>query len=76
MVSVAVLLTESIEGVIDKDVVVADIGVKCGEWGEVHGLKHSSAFIEDLLSQLANIDDPPSPSVSVIEFPLGEAAPW
>ena len=39
-----------------------DNAAKCGEWGDVHGLKHSNALIADLLSGLF---DPTVPSIAL-----------
>ena len=39
-----------------------DSAAKCGEWGDVHGLKHSNALIADLFSGLL---DPTVPSMAL-----------
>ena len=46
-----------------------DNAAKCGEWGEVHGLRHSNALIADLFSWLL---DPTVPSIAL--FPGNNAS--
>ena len=77
MFSIAVSVMESIEAVnVKAGDDFADIDEKWGEWGEVHGLKHSSAFIDDLLSRLVDIN-----ALSTLSAPdnidsFGEVVRW
>ena len=57
-------------------VTLADKDVKCGEFGEVHGLKHSSAFIADLFSKSVDASDPSMLLVPGSNVSPGEVGLW
>jgi len=57
-------------------VALADKDVKCGEFGDVHGLKHSSAFIADLFSLSVDANDPSMLLDPGINVSLGEVGLW
>ena len=76
MLFTEVSVTKLTEDAIVEAAALADKEVKCGEFGDVHGLKHSSALIADLLSQSLDASDPSMLLVPGSNVSLGEVGLW